>query len=379
MSFINCNTLSKALKNMVKKLMPSTSECERSHLEWYTDAFRLFYGNFIWKYINTQTEDNDEAFSAINISLAGKPKDINAGLDNAFAIDTLTVNNSNTKRFRTITKLPPIFQIYLQRQDYDMTRGDSVVNRHFIELNEVIYLDRFMTLSDPALQSLRQQSWDIDAQLSKFRSKRAALESTTLPGITGPELLDTTYQFVSSHAEEISAGQALLDDLQSQTAQRRASIEALSASASACESRKAALFADHIRHAYRLAAVFVHRGSGGLRGGHYWVYIRDFASGKWRRYEDREVAEVTDLKEIFGERDPEVQGAPYFCVYVQDERKAEVVDAVWRERPVEELVEEQSERVVGDLEMDGVMEEMVEMDGKEVAAGSSSMMDVDMS
>jgi hypothetical protein len=76
-----------------------------------------------------------------------------------------------------------------------------------------------------------------------------------------------------------------------------------------------------------------------------------------------------------------VQGAPYFCVYVQDVRKAEGVDAVWRERPVEELAEEQSERVVGDLEMEGMMEEMVEMDGegKEVAAGSSSMMDVDMS
>jgi ubiquitin carboxyl-terminal hydrolase 25 len=364
---------------MVKRQTPSMSEYQVVIFRSNADTHRLFYGNFIWKYINTQTEDNDEAFSAINISLAGKPKDIDAGLDHAFAIDTVSVNNNHSKRYRTITKLPPIFQIYLQRQDYDRTRGDSVVNRHFIELNDVIYLDRFMTLSDPALQSLRQQSWAIDAQLAKIRSKRAAMEATSLPGITGPELLDSTYQFVSSHAEEISADQALLDDLQSQTAHRRSLLDALSAETAACEARKAALFANHTRHAYRLAAVFVHRGSGGARGGHYWVYIRDFeAGGKWRRYEDREVAEVRDLNEIFGERDPEVQGAPYFCVYVQEERKAEVVDAVCRERPVEEveteeMQEQQSEMVIGDDA------EMEEGKGKEVVqAGSSSMMDVDM-
>jgi ubiquitin carboxyl-terminal hydrolase 25 len=313
---------------------------------------RLFYGNFIWKYLNTEAEDNDEAFSAINISLTEKPKDINAGLDGAFAIDEVTLNGNRTKRFRTITKLPPIFQIYLQRQDFDHDRQDTVINKHHIQLDEVIYLDRFMTLANTELQSLRQKSWKLDSRLSKLKSKRTALQSTTTPGIDGPDLLDATYQFVSSHAEEISADAAILERLQADAAARRADLESLATTIESVDDDKARLFAEHQQHAYRLAAVFVHRGQGGARGGHYWVYVCDFASGVWRRYEDREVREVVDRSEIFGEADPEVQGAPYFCVYVQDDRKESIVDAVFRVKP--------ESPVDSDAQMDGVVVERIE-------------------
>ena len=307
---------------------------------------RLFYGNFIWKYLNTEAEDNVEAFSAINISLTEKPKDINAGLDGAFAIDEVMLNGHRTKRFRTITKLPPIFQIYLQRQDFDHDRQDTVINKHHIQLNEVIYLDRFMTLEDPELQALRQKAWKLDARIAKLKAKRAALQATTTPGMDGPDLLDATYQFVSSHAEEISADVAILERLQADVTARRADLAALATTLANVDDDRAKLFAEHTRHAYRLAAVFVHRGQGGARGGHYWVYVCDFASGLWRRYEDREVREVVDRNDIFGPADPETQGAPYFCVYVRDEQKESIVDAVYRVKP--------TSSADSDTQMDGV-------------------------
>src|ERR1700753_2462185 len=103
-----------------------------------------------------------EPFSTINIPLSQKPKNVSAGLDNAFTIEDVEFEGKNAKRFRTITQPPPVFQIYFQRQEYDQTRGDAVVLKHHVQLEEVIYLDRFMTLDDQQLHSLRKKSWELD-------------------------------------------------------------------------------------------------------------------------------------------------------------------------------------------------------------------------
>lgn len=98
------------------------------------------------------------------------------------------------------------------------------------------------------------------------------------------------------------------------------------------------------KHSYRLHAAFFHRGTAG--SGHYWIYIYDIKKEVWRRYNDETVAEVTDTNEIFA-RPPESEisykgflspANPYFLVYVRDDKKDELVEAVHRkieERPVE--------------------------------------------
>lgn len=51
----------------------------------------------------------------------------------------------------------------------------------------------------------------------------------------------------------------------------------------------------------------------------------------WRKYNDGYVTEVKDTSEIF-ERDSETRPAtPYFLVYIKDELKEQLVDAVCRE------------------------------------------------
>lgn len=88
-------------------------------------------------------------------------------------------------------------------------------------------------------------------------------------------------------------------------------------------------FADYKHLAYRLHAVFVHRGS--VSFGHYWIYIYDFKKNIWRKYNDSEVTEVQDPSEIFQDRQEQNPPTPYFLVYVNDTMKDRLVNPVCRE------------------------------------------------
>jgi ubiquitin carboxyl-terminal hydrolase 25/28 len=166
-----------------------------------------------------------------------------------------------------------------------------------------------------------------------LRAQKAQLEATSAEDAPALDLLDSTWQFVSSVGEEMNPDAALGDALRSRSEALRAGIQRVDDAIAASEREKAALFGAHKECAYHLSAVFMHRGHGGASGGHYWVYIRDFAAGGWRRYEDREVRPVTDLQEIYGRADPETTGAPYYVVYVRAQETAQLVDAVCRVDP----------------------------------------------
>ena len=133
---------------------------------------------------------------------------------------------------------------------------------------------------------------------------------------------------------------------------------------------------------YRLAAVFIHRGTATF--GHYWIYIFDFHRQIWRKYNDGYVTEVQDLSEVFGPQGASGYGdaqssyyhhdqqqpqqgysyhhsyppTPYYLVYVKDEIKHSLIDPVCRDVEVEiELDEMQARRtdVAADpLQIDGV-------------------------
>lgn len=96
------------------------------------------------------------------------------------------------------------------------------------------------------------------------------------------------------------------------------------------------------KHGYRLHAAFFHRGTAGF--GHYWIYIFDTVKEIWRKYNDEYVTDITDINEIFAsppESEPAYKGTgipanPYFLVYVRDDQKDHLVQAVHRniiERP----------------------------------------------
>ena len=88
-------------------------------------------------------------------------------------------------------------------------------------------------------------------------------------------------------------------------------------------------FADRRRLAYRLHAVFIHRGL--ATSGHYWIYIFDFARAVWRKYNDGYVTAMPDTHEIFA-TEPGVRPATSsFLVYVREGAETRLTDAVRRE------------------------------------------------
>ena len=68
-----------------------------------------------------------------------------------------------------------------------------------------------------------------------------------------------------------------------------------------------------------------------VSSGHYWIYIYDFAKSLWRKYNDGYVTEVKDTKEIYEAEQTTRPATPYFLVYVRDEQKDKLVDAVCRD------------------------------------------------
>ena len=80
---------------------------------------------------------------------------------------------------------------------------------------------------------------------------------------------------------------------------------------------------------YRLQSVFIHRGF--VQSGHYWIYIRDFQTNIWRKYNDEYVEEVKNTKEIFEQELTDRPATSYFVVYVNDGLKEQLVNPVCRD------------------------------------------------
>ena len=104
-------------------------------------------------------------------------------------------------------------------------------------------------------------------------------------------------------------------------------------------------FADLRDLPYRLHSVFIHRGL--VNAGHYWIYIYDFASSLWRKYNDGYVTEVTDTNTIYEAEQSTRPATPYFLVYVKDDKISEFVGSVCR-NVAERLPSSQEDTVMAD-------------------------------
>lgn len=103
--------------------------------------------------------------------------------------------------------------------------------------------------------------------------------------------------------------------------------------------------------AYRLHAIFIHRGSAGF--GHYWVYIRDFQRNKWLKYNDEYVTEEEDFdiaKICAAEGTP--AATPYFCVYVREGMEDDLVQSLHR-CPAEDVEMGGATQVIEGIEVQG--------------------------
>jgi ubiquitin carboxyl-terminal hydrolase 25 len=296
----------------------------------------LFYGRTKQ---HIMSDDKDEAkndrFCSIIVRLFLLPHDIYAALDGYFDVEEI----ANKKRFLSISRLPPIFQIQIDRAGLDQKK-----NNHHVELKETIYLDRYLEEdTNAALMERRQEAWiwkkelaDLQARLLELTADQShadaqtAFQDARIALMYLQELDSTGEQGLEVPASAVVTLEALWE-------QTRFELQEIMSRSKDLSTNINSQFADSAfrRHAYRLHAAFFHHGT--ASSGHYWIYIYDFRKEMWLKYNDTRVEEVKDTNEIF-RRPSEAEfgqwngpSNPYYLVYVRDEDKDKLVESVCRD------------------------------------------------
>jgi ubiquitin carboxyl-terminal hydrolase 25 len=297
-----------------------------------------FYGaNAVYlKKANTYDVKIEDWANVIVFPSADGPRSIYEALDVVFDEQVVEINNALTTQYASISKLPPIFQTQIQRTAFDPKTQQASKNQNPIVFEETIYLDRYMD-SEKVMQR-RKDAWKWKNRIRKLEARQRGLETTPVE-LTIPDALLATKNYIRMLEEEEIDGILVNPTLSEALDERRAEIvrelDAIAEETTDLRNKLQDQFTDMREHRYRLQAVFMHRGTSTY--GHYWIYIYDFERDIWREYNDERVSVVNDRKQIF-----EQTGAngptPYYLVYVKDQIKDELVNAVCRE-----IVEEEPE------------------------------------
>ncbi|CZS95108.1 related to UBP2 Ubiquitin-specific proteinase [Rhynchosporium agropyri] len=263
----------------------------------------------------------------------GEVRDLYGAIDVIYDAQPVEVEGKRCPQYFSISKLPQILQIQIQRTDFDPVRQSSIKNRTPVAFPETLYLDRYVASEDPdsAVMRRRRETWKWKSQLRLLEARQKVLENSKEEINVPDALLAVKDHFTALQEEEIE-GIEIPSDLPEALEERISQVSSeLDQTSKRIDEIKKSLkeqFTDMRDYGYKLHSVFIHRGEAG--GGHYWVYIYDFEHDIWREYNDEHVSEVKDRRRIFDQTGT-ADGTPYYLVYVQAHRLKELVDVVCRE------------------------------------------------
>ncbi|RPA95079.1 cysteine proteinase [Choiromyces venosus 120613-1] len=296
---------------------------------------KLFYGRTkqTLSFPNSaETRTKEELFSHLLVDVAEGDRDIYSALDSSFDIEQVDLEGREAKRFLSISHLPPILQIQVQRVQYDRAKASAYKSNSHLKFPDTIYLDRYMETDEPDLKAKREESWVWKEELKALEQRLAELTKTPA-GIRVPKALEYTHQWLSElkSDDEIEVQPALLKELEQRAVSMRQESETIEARIQELQSRIEQQFTDSCKQGYRIHSVFIHRGSANF--GHYWIYIYDFQRKLFRKYNDGYVTEVTDPQEVFihGDINPPT---PYFLVFVKEDQSLDIMEAVQRQMAI---------------------------------------------
>lgn len=107
--------------------------------------------------------------------MAHGSRDIYSAIDGAFDAQKISVENSEAEQFGSITRLPPILQIQVQRVQFDAVKKSSFKSTNHLELLKTIYMDRYMDTKKPEIVNKRRQGWDLKKALKAREQRRLEL------------------------------------------------------------------------------------------------------------------------------------------------------------------------------------------------------------
>ena len=148
--------------------------------EQIDEVKRLFFGKQKSYTTNRQgrIRTKEEYMSDIKVDVATGSRDIYAALDGAYDVQDVEVGGDLEPQYTSISQLPPILQVHVQRVQFDTERRTVFKSNHHLELKETIYMDRYMDSSDADLLQRRRECWEWKKQLANLESRRAELATS---------------------------------------------------------------------------------------------------------------------------------------------------------------------------------------------------------
>jgi ubiquitin carboxyl-terminal hydrolase 25/28 len=126
----------------------------------------------------------EEYISDIKVDVASGPRDIYAALDAAYDVQEVEVGGELEPQYTTISQLPPVLQIHVQRAQFDQERKLSFKSNHHLELKETLYMDRYMDSADADLLERRRQCWDWKKRVAVLEARRSKLSKTDVGALS---------------------------------------------------------------------------------------------------------------------------------------------------------------------------------------------------
>lgn len=298
---------------------------------------QLFYGkikqDLIPKNDQTSVRTKYERFLSLLVNVGDHPKDIYDALDLYFQNDFLNLEEyGDVKRVISISDLPSVLQIQIQRVYYDRERFMPFKSIEPLPFSNKLYMDRYMTTEDPKLIAENNRCSALKQELQKLKQRERKLLSQNELGFTYKNSLLETKKFLESETlskhdietEQVPKSISYIDELIKIIDEE---INTLGKRISDLEAEISRCFQDFKHIGYSLFAVFIHRGEASY--GHYWVYIKDHTRNNiWRKYNDDSVTEVPE-SEVFNFTEGNT-ATPYFLVYVREGQEKETIEPLKR-------------------------------------------------
>ncbi|CDO94202.1 unnamed protein product [Kluyveromyces dobzhanskii CBS 2104] len=298
---------------------------------------QLFYGrikqDLIPKNDETSVRTKYERFLSLLVNIGDHPKDIYDALDSYFQNDYLNLAEyGDVKRTVSISELPAVLQIQIQRVYYDREKFMPFKSIEPLPFNETLYMDRYMTTDNSELLKEIKRSTALKQELKELKQHQRKLLSQNEIGLSFKSSLIETKKFLESNVikeheidtNNLPSSIAYIDTVINNIDKE---LERLFRRITDLENEVSQQFQQFKDIGYSLFAVFIHRGEASY--GHYWVYIKDHTrNGIWRKYNDDSVTEVPQ-SEVFNFTDGNT-ATPYFLVYVREGQEQETVEPLKR-------------------------------------------------
>lgn len=369
--------LETALKSRKRKREDSgVDQVAESHSE--TNAIKnLFYGLTRQHLTYTppgtsevKTTTKDEEFSHF---LLNPVSDIRAALDQTFETGEVHLENTQAVRELGLLKAPPVLTLVINRVQFNRTTLRPFKDQSFMRFTDTLQLARYSDANLQRAKEVKKRVAVLKEELATLEAKLSAAKlghmGDNAPTKDAVELCKETLAYLETDPFDVAGTErqfptlgndltdvvSMLVDEQSRLDSEISDIE-LEIGKKKLELEKTWDEVDQTDPSgefdYKLHAVFMHRGewealgtifffsdphpcSGEASYGHYWIYIRDSATGRWYKYNDSSVSPISESDVFKRTEDSSDPTANAYClIYVRSSEMPRLINVRARDEAI---------------------------------------------